>query len=123
VRKSLNEILEFKYHFRAKIWKYQGDSSWYFATLPILLSKKIRVKHCGQEEGWGRLKASASIGNTIWNTSIWYDTKKGAYILPVKLIIRKKENIETGSNVRVTLKIHQMRWVSALSKKYKPLTK
>jgi hypothetical protein len=42
----------------------------------------------------GRLKATAQIGDSIWKTAIWFDTKLNTYLLPLKAAIRKKELIE-----------------------------
>ncbi|MDD4087237.1 MAG: DUF1905 domain-containing protein, partial [Bacteroidales bacterium] len=48
------------------------------------------------EEGWGRLKATAEIGKSVWKTAIWFDTKHQTYILPLKAEIRKKRRDRTG---------------------------
>ena len=50
-----------KYSFKGKVWKYKGHAGWYFVTLPRMLSKTIRQSHGLSEEGWGRLRADASI--------------------------------------------------------------
>jgi hypothetical protein len=93
------------YSFDAIIWKSGGFGGWHFATLPKELSVKIRKKYWIQEEGWGRLKATACIGNTKWKTAIWFDTKKGSYLLPVKTSVRKEENIDVDDNVAVSINI------------------
>jgi len=68
------------YNFSALVWKYSSTGSWYFVSLPAELSREIR-EHCKwQEEGWGRLKATAKIGNSEWNTAIWFDTKSNTYL-------------------------------------------
>lgn len=92
-----------KYSFSAKVWKYRGHAGWYFATLPKALSKKIRSKHAISEEGWGRLKTTATIGKSKWKTSIWFDTKADGYLLPIKATVRKKEKIETNSLIEAQL--------------------
>ena len=96
--------MEFKgvaYRFAAKPWKYAGKGAWIFVSLPKKMSGEIR-KHFGREdEGWGRLKATAQIGSSEWKTAVWFDTKAGAYILPLKAEIREKENVVTGKTVKV----------------------
>ena len=84
-----------KYEFTAIPWQYSTSGGWYFVTLPIEISTEIRENLKWQEEGWGRLKAIAKIGNTEWQTAIWFDTKMNSYLLPLKSEIRKKENITT----------------------------
>jgi len=90
-----------KYEFEAETWQYSGQGGWHFVSLPQHLSIEIRNNFKREEEGWGRLKASAKIGNTEWKTAIWFDTKKDTYILPLKAEIRKKENLEVGKVVDV----------------------
>lgn len=94
-----------KYTFRARIWRYKGKAAWYFVTLPKPIAKKIRLKYGTSEEGWGRLKTSAKIGQTSWSTAIWFDTKAGSYLLPLKTIIRKSEALKLDTMVNVTLQL------------------
>ena len=53
-----------KYTFQEKIWAHNGKGSWYFVSLPLDFSKEIRENLQSEEEGWGRLKATAKIGIT-----------------------------------------------------------
>ena len=85
-----------KYEFTAKVWNYSstvGTGGWHIACLPKEMSKEIRENLGFLEEGWGRLKMTAKIGNTQWETAIWFDTKLDTYLLPLKAEIRKKEKI------------------------------
>jgi hypothetical protein len=79
-----------KYEFVAKIWQHSGQSGWYFVSLPTEISIEIRENLKWQEEGWGRLKATAQIENSQWETAIWFDSKHNTYLLPIKAEIRKK---------------------------------
>ncbi len=92
-----------KYEFTAEVWKYSGPNGWFFVSVENKISHEIRENLQWQEEGWGRLKATAKIGNSTWKTSIWFDTKKNTYFLPLKAEIRKKEKIEAGMNYFVTI--------------------
>ncbi|WP_052600757.1 DUF1905 domain-containing protein [Bacteriovorax sp. Seq25_V] len=110
----MQHIEKFRYTFKGKIWKYQGKGGWYFVTIPKALAKKIRDVHYVSEEGWGRLKTSATINTTTWSTSIWYDTKIGSYIIPVKAIVRKSESLTDGSLVKIDLVFSLDKWFSNL---------
>ena len=90
-----------KYLFRAKIWQFKGPTGWHFVTLPKSLAKKIRKNHGLSEEGWGRLKATARVGDTSWSTAIWYDTKAESYLLPIKSTVRKREGLESTKTIAV----------------------
>ncbi len=70
-----------------------------------MISKKIRQQHGDSEEGWGRLRTTAEIGESKWNTSIWFDTKTGVYLLPVKVAVRKQEKIQVDDHLAVRLSI------------------
>ncbi len=92
-----------KYGYSTKIWKHNAPGGWYFVSLPKKLSKEIRQNLKWQEEGWGRMKAFAQIGESKWETAIWFDTKKGAYILPIKAEIRKKANLKIDQNIEMNI--------------------
>lgn len=105
-----------QYSFSARIWKFKGKAGWYFVTLPSRISKKIRSHHGLDEEGWGRLKTQAMIGRTKWSTAVWYDSKVDTYLLPIKLAVRKSENIKDGQSLRVTLHFQSSRFTSLIKK-------
>lgn len=92
-----------RYAFSGRVWQHASPGGWHFVTVPIDLSGEIRKNLQWQEEGWGRLKATAKIGNSQWDTAIWFDTKRKAYLLPLKSVIRKKENIEPDNDIRVII--------------------
>lgn len=89
-----------RYEFSAKAWQHSSPGGWYFVSLTTEMADEIRKNLKWQEEGWGRLKAIAKIGNSEWETAIWFDTKHNTYLLPLKAEIRKKEKIETGVNIK-----------------------
>lgn len=92
-----------KYVFSGKPWQYPSSGGWHFVSLPQKMSKEIRDSLKSEEEGWGRLKAIAKIGNSEWKTAIWFDTKINTYLLPLKAEIRKKECLEIEKKTDVTI--------------------
>lgn len=95
--------MKIKYNFSAKIWKYDTPNGWYFVSLPIPISKEIRENLKWQEEGWGRMKTKAEVGDIIWETAIWFDTKLNTYILPIKAEVRKKASLNSNQNIKVSI--------------------
>ncbi|UTW61303.1 DUF1905 domain-containing protein [bacterium SCSIO 12741] len=93
------------YQFSNPLWKSGMEGAWHFVSIPMDISKEIREHLQWQEEGWGRMKATVRIGETEWNTSIWFDSKAGCYILPIKSAVRKKLSIQVGDTLEVTLLI------------------
>lgn len=94
---------QIKYNFSEKVWQYASPGGWYFISLPENIAKEIRGNLKSEEESWGRLKATAEIGKSQWKTAIWFDTKMNTYLLPLKADIRKKEKIEIGNSIDVTI--------------------
>lgn len=92
-----------KYEFVAKPWQHSSPGGWYFVSLPTELSKEIRENLKWQEEGWGRLKATAKIKDIEWETVIWFDTKMGLYLLPLKAKVREKVKLQIGENIKVSV--------------------
>lgn len=88
-----------KYEFVAKVWQ----QCWCFVSLPEEMANEIRENLKFLEEGWGRLKTTAKIGNSEWETAIWFDTKHKTYLLPIKAEIRKKEKIEVDKEVEIII--------------------
>ena len=91
------------YHFHAHVAAYPGAAAWRFVLLPVKISQEIRTHLKHEEQGWGRLKATAEIGTTRWETAIWFDTKHATYMLPLKASVRKKEGIADGDEVEVKI--------------------
>lgn len=92
-----------QYKFTAKIWQHTSPGGWFFVSLPNEMAGEIRMALKSQEEGWGRLKAAAQVGESTWETAIWYDSKYKTYLLPLKGEIRKKEQLSTSTEIEVTL--------------------
>lgn len=92
-----------KYCFSGIPWQHRSPGGWHFVSLPHELSSEIRINFQSEEEGWGRLKVLAKVGNTEWQTAIWFDRKTKDYSLPLKTEIRKKEGVALGKMTDVTL--------------------
>ena len=98
------EINGIKYEFFAKPYQYSSTPDkvcWVFVSLPKEISIEIRNNFKMLEEGWGRLKITAKVGNSEWKTAIWFDTKEDTYLLPLKAEIRKKEGISLDEEIGV----------------------
>ena len=93
------------FEFSARLWQYPGPNAWYFISLPAHIAAEIRENLKWQEEGWGRMKATAKIGKSEWVTAIWFDTKRNTYVLPIKAIIRKKEGLKLNQDIQVMIGI------------------
>lgn len=92
------------YEFSGILWK-DSPGGWVFISIPKNISKEIRENLQWQEEGWGRMKATAIIKEIKWDTAIWFDTKMNTYLLPVKSEIRKKACLKLDDVIPVSISI------------------
>lgn len=91
-----------RYTFTAKLWRYPGDAAWYFVSVPKKESEKIK-KNIKVKRGWGSVRVRAKSGKTSWDTSVFPDKRSGMYLLPVKLSVRRKEGMDEGEPVTISL--------------------
>lgn len=90
---------------KARVWLYPGPAAWHFITLPKKISADIKKRMHVLQKAWGSLAVTARIGKTQWRTSIFPDKKAGAYLLPVKAEVRKKEGIAKNDVVTLHLEV------------------
>jgi hypothetical protein len=91
--------------FKAELWEWQGQGAWCFVSLPKEYYDEIKAISSLPKRGFGSVKIEASVGETIWKTSIFPDTKSGTYLLPIKKAIRKAENLNIGSVVHIKVRL------------------
>jgi Domain of unknown function (DUF1905) len=91
--------------FTTLCWLYSGKGAWYFVTLPAESAAEItylsKALNGGKRTGWGSVKVTAQVGKTVWQTSLFPDSKNKSYVLPIKAAVRKVENIVEGKSVKV----------------------
>lgn len=93
------------YRFRAELWLHQGDAAWYFLTVPPDVSDDIEARTAHLRRGFGSARVRVTIGATTWATSVFPDSKRQAYVLPVKRDVRQAEDLDAGDDVGVTLQL------------------
>jgi Domain of unknown function (DUF1905) len=95
------------YEFDAEIWEHVGASAWRFVCLPEADTDDIDERFGHLAAGFGSLRVEVTIGSSRWKTSIFPDTKRGTFLLPVKKSVRKAENLPDGAIAHVILEIVQ----------------
>ena len=96
-----------RYKVRSKVVLWPGEQgAWHFAYVDKKQSALIRERYKGPRRGFGGIRVAVTLGKTKWETSIFPDSKRGAYLLPVKADVRKKEKFAAGDKVTVKLKIN-----------------
>lgn len=91
------------FEFEARVWRHEGAAAWYFVTLPDDLADALRDLFAPAHRPFGTLAVRATIGATSWRTSLFADTKRASYLLPLKADVRRRERLGEGDAVRVAL--------------------
>lgn len=92
------------YRFDAELWLWDGEAAWHFVTLPEDVSDDIGVRATARR-GFGSVRVRVTVGASTWATSVFPDSKRGAYLLPVKRQVREAEGLELGNRVPVRLEL------------------
>ena len=94
------------HRFEAELWLWEGDAAWHFVTLPEDISDAVE-EQAGPRRGFGSVPVQVTIGSSTWTTSVFPDSKRGAYLLPVKKQIRTREGFGLGDRVLVELVVRE----------------
>lgn len=98
----------------AKLWLWSSDkapASWHFLTIGGEAAQAMhalalmRRLESGRRRGWGAMKVSARIGETLWDTSIFPEKDGKGWLLPVKATVRKAEGLVAGETVEITVTV------------------
>lgn len=95
------------YVFDAELWIWDArrTDSWTFVSLPADISEEIRELTAGPRRGFGAVRVRVVVGATTWRTSIFPDSARGQYVLPIKRAVCKAESIDEGDVVAVTVEL------------------
>ena len=92
------------HRFSAPLWE-MGEGSWVFVTVPREASDRIRSVPREPRPGFGSLRVEVTLGTSVWNTSIFPDSKTNCYVLPVKKAVRAAQGVEVPDVVDVTIEL------------------
>jgi hypothetical protein len=93
--------------FAAQLWVWDARriDTWVFVSLPVDASDEIREVAGGRLRGFGSLRVRATVGTSVWKTSIFPDKATGSYVLPMKSAIRKAEALGVGDTATVSVEL------------------
>jgi hypothetical protein len=89
--------------FSGELWFWRGPSPFHFVTVPEAESAMLASTSELVSYGWGMIPATVYVGATSWPTALW--PKDGGYIVPVKAMVRKAEQLEVGDTLQLHLDI------------------
>ena len=94
------------YMMTEKVGRYPSETdAWYLVEIPKKIGLEIYANYGQHHRGFGSLPVLATIGKTSWQTSIFRSKRISTYMLFLKAAIRKKESIEAGDKIPVSIVI------------------
>jgi hypothetical protein len=93
--------------FAARLWVWDArrPDTWTFVSLPDEASEEIRELVGPSPRGFGSIRVRVGIGGSRWTTSIFPDSARGCYMLPVKRAVRTAEKLAAGDLTTVTVEL------------------
>lgn len=89
--------------FSGPIWYWRGPAPFHFVTVPETEAAELKAVSSLVTYGWGMIPAVVTIGATTYKTSLW--PKNGGYIVPLKDVVRKAEQLDIEDMVTVQLEV------------------
>jgi len=91
----------------------KGPAKWHFLSIKGKVGEEIKAHAVmarlemgmAKRRGWGAVKVQATIGETVWQTSIFPGTDDDTYLLPVKAAVRKAEGLVPDDEVSFVLEL------------------
>jgi Domain of unknown function (DUF1905) len=89
--------------FSGEVFYWRGPAPWFYVAAPDEESAAIEAVSRQVTYGWGVIPVTATVGATIWTTSLF--PKDGSYLVPLKAFVRRAEGVDQGDTVAVRLEI------------------
>jgi hypothetical protein len=89
--------------FEGEIWYWRGPSPFHFVSVPEEACVALRVVAAEVTYGWGMIPVTGRIGRTDFATSLF--PKDGRYVVPIKDVVRKAEQLADGDHVSLELTV------------------
>ncbi len=83
--------------------EWRGPAPFIFVPVPPELSAEIKAISASITYGWGVIPAVVQVGETRFSTALF--PRKGIYLVPLKVVVQRAENLTLGQMVNVHLVI------------------
>jgi hypothetical protein len=93
------------FSFTATLWEHEGSAAWFFLSVPTETADEIEERFADRAAGFGSIRVEVTIGATTWRTSLFPDSKRATYVLPVKKAVRTAEALVPGADAAVRLDV------------------
>ena len=85
-------------------WTPGANDSWIFLALPQDVADEVLEIGSPYQRGFGSLRVEATIGATVWRTSVFPSAAEKTFVLPVKKAVRTAEGLVEGGPCTVRLR-------------------
>ncbi|MDF3045201.1 MAG: hypothetical protein K0R30_1429 [Ornithinibacter sp.] len=89
--------------FTGEVWHWRGPAPYHFVSVPEGDCGALEMAAPLVSYGWGMIPVGVRLGSTVWATSLW--PKDGGYVVPLKDLVRRAEDVEVGDVVTLRLTI------------------
>ena len=89
-----------RFTFTAPVWLHDGGS-WHFVAVPEDDADVIEEMFGADAGGFGSVRVEVTIGATVWRTSLFPDSKRKTYVLPIKKSVRLSEGLRAGQSAHL----------------------
>ncbi|TSC61542.1 MAG: protein of unknown function DUF1905 [Parcubacteria group bacterium Athens0416_74] len=86
------------------MWPGEG-AAWHFVHVDKKTSEILKENHGKAKRGFGSIPIEAQIGKTKWKTSVFPDKRSGTYLLPLKAMVRRAEQIDAEDTIAFRLSV------------------
>lgn len=87
--------------FTGEIIEWRGPAPFLFVRTPDSVTEEIKGISRQVTYGWGCLPATLTVGKTTVKTALF--PREGAYMVPIKVAVQKRERVGLGDEVRLIL--------------------
>lgn len=94
-----------KYSFSSILEQFPGDSAYFVCYLPLEIAAEIDSVSHGLRGGFGSVRIHARLGKTVWDTSIFKETRRSSYLMLVKKTVRQAERLIAGDVLHVEIEL------------------
>jgi len=92
------------FDFTSELTPWEAKPNVFFLHVPADIGAAIRDVPT-PPRGFGSVAVEATVGSSTWNTSIFPNSNDEGFVLPVKVAVRRAEDIEPGDRVSATVQL------------------
>lgn len=91
------------FEFESEVIEWRGPAPFYFAKTPDAVTEELERSAGHLSYGWGCIPVDVTIGKTTFYTALI--PRDDAYFVPLKVAVRKSEDITLRDILHVSLKL------------------